>query len=207
VTSFEENSFLTSLGTRYSRLQKACRFSVLRISHFFLIAFWSHQSSKSDFLLLFIVTLNDFYIDDLNDKFSSYMCSSFSKISYSARFFNDVIQIVWFLSSSRSFDSSFDQVHDSLFQMIIFEICHTDENFSCMSTNVCEIDTQMMIVWLILIKSSFIIFWFSSSSRFSSLIFIKFIIQIFRCSFLKFRIQTKNFSCMSISSYESDTAA
>jgi hypothetical protein len=35
---------------------------------------------------------------------------------------------------------------------------------------------------------------------------IKFIIQIFRCSFLKFRIQTKNFSCMSISSYESDIA-
>jgi hypothetical protein len=46
----------------------------------------------------------------------------------------------------------FDQVHHSLFQMIVFEICHTDEKFSCMSTNVCEIDTQVMIVWLILIK-------------------------------------------------------
>jgi hypothetical protein len=101
----------------------------------------------------------------------------------------------------------FDQVHDSLFQMIVFEICHTDEKFLCMSADACEIDTQMIIVWLILIKFSFIIFWFSSSSRFSSLIFIKFIIQIFKCSFLKFRIQTKNFSCMSISSYESDTAA
>jgi hypothetical protein len=40
----------------------------------------------------------------------------------------------------------FDQVHDSLFQMIVFEICHTDEKFACMSANACEIDTQMMIV-------------------------------------------------------------
>jgi hypothetical protein len=122
-------SFYLHLFFRYSRLQKTCRFSVLRISHFFLIAFWPHQSSKSDFLLLLIVTLNDFYIDDLVDKFNSYMCSSFSKILYSARFFNDLIQIVWF----------------------------------------------------------------SSRSRFSSLIFIKFISQIFRCSFLKFRLQTKKF--------------
>jgi hypothetical protein len=150
---------------------------------------------------------NDLYIKDLNDKFSSYMCNLFSKTFYSARFFNDLIQIVWFSLSSLFLDSSFDQVHDSLFQMIVFEICHTDEKFSCMSTNACEIDTQMMIVWLILIKFSFIIFWFSSSSRLLSLIFIKFIIQIFRCNFLKFRIQRKFFSCMSISSYESNTAA
>jgi hypothetical protein len=33
-------------------------------------------------------------IDDLDDKFSSYMCNLFSKTLYSARFFNDLIQIV-----------------------------------------------------------------------------------------------------------------
>jgi hypothetical protein len=173
----------------------------------FLTAFWPHQPSKSDFLLLLIVTLNDFYIDDLDDKFSSYMCSSLSKTSYSARFFNGLIQIVWFSSSSRPLDPPFDQVHDSLSQVTVFEICHTDGKFPCMSAGACEIDIQVMIVWLIWIKSSFIIFWFLSSSRFSSLIFIKFIIQYFRCSFLKIRIQTENFSCMSISSYECDTAA
>jgi hypothetical protein len=65
--------------------------------------------------------------------------------------------IIWFKSSDfyQVHDSSihhFDQVHDSLFQMIVFEICHTDKNFSCMSTNACEIDIRMIIVWLILIK-------------------------------------------------------
>jgi hypothetical protein len=89
--------------------------------------------------------------------------------------------MIWFKSFDfhQVHDSSihhFDQVHDSLFQMIVFEICYTDEKFSCMSIDACEIDTQVMIVWLILIKFSFIIFWFLSSSRFSSLIFIKFII-------------------------------
>jgi hypothetical protein len=97
--------------------------------HFFLTAFWPHQSSKSDFCYCSPPRRNDLYIDDLDDEFSSYMCNLFLKISYSARFFNDLIQIVWF----------------------------------------------------------------SSSSRFSSLIFIKFISQIFRCSFLQFRIQMKNF--------------
>ncbi len=77
--------------------------------------------------------------------------------------------------------------------MIVFEICHTDEKFSCMSINVCEIDTQVMIVWLILIKSLFIIFWFSSSSRSSSLIFIKFIIQISDAAFWNFAYRRKIF--------------
>ncbi len=108
----------------------------------------------------------------------------------------------------------FDQVHDSLFQMTVFEIDHTDEKFSCMPADACEIDTQMMIVWLILIKSSIhhlLIFikstilksdfhhvhdpqvWFSSSSRPSSLIFTKFISQIARWPFSKFVILTKFF--------------
>jgi hypothetical protein len=68
-----------------------------------------------------------------------------------------VFSMIWF----KSFDfhqvhdfsiHHFNQVHHSLFQMIVFEICHTDEKFSCMSTDACEIDTQVIIVWLILIK-------------------------------------------------------
>jgi hypothetical protein len=84
--------------------------------------------------------------------------------------------MIWFKSSNfhQVHDFSihhFDQVHDSLFQMIVFEICHTDENFSCMSADACEIDIQMMIVWLILIK--FFVHHF--------LIFIKF--TIFKSNF------------------------
>ncbi len=77
--------------------------------------------------------------------------------------------MIWFKSSDfhQVHDFSihhFDQVHHSLFQIIVFEICHTDEKFSCMSADACEIDTQVMIVWLILIKSS--ILFDSSSSDF-----------------------------------------
>jgi hypothetical protein len=54
--------------------------------------------------------------------------------------------MIWFKSSD------FHQVHQSNCQMQLFEICNTDEKFSCMSADTCEIDTQVMIVWLILIK-------------------------------------------------------
>jgi hypothetical protein len=191
----------------YSRLQKACRFSVLGIPHFFLTAFWPHQSSKSDLLLLLIVTLNDLYIDDLNDKFSFYICNSSSKTLYSARFFNDLIQTVWFSSSSRLFDSSFWSSS---------RLAFSDDRFWNLSYR-----------WKIFLHvNKCLRNWHSSDDRMTDfdqvfvhhfLIFIKFTIfksdfhQIhhsnFRCSFLKFRIQTENFSCMSISSYESDTAA
>jgi hypothetical protein len=48
--------------------------------------------------------------------------------------------------------SDFHQVHQSNCQMQLFEILHTDEKFSCMSADACEIGIQVMIVWLILIK-------------------------------------------------------
>jgi hypothetical protein len=80
----------------YSRLQKACRFFVLRMSHFFLTAFWSHQSSKNDFCYLSLSRQKNDYINvvnDWNDEFIAYMCNSLSKISHSARFLQFSISI------------------------------------------------------------------------------------------------------------------
>ncbi len=120
----------------------------------FLAAFWPHQSSKSDFCYCLPSRWNDLYIDDLDDEYSLYMCSSPPKSSIVLDF-----SMIWFKLSDfhQVHDFSihqFNHVHDSLFQVIVFEICYTDEKFSCMSTNACEIDTQVMIVWLIFIKSS-----------------------------------------------------
>ncbi len=73
--------------------------------------FWSHfdliNHQKKIFYYCSSSRWNDFYINNLNDTFNSYMCNLFSKTFYNARFFNDLIQIIWFSSSSRLLDSSF----------------------------------------------------------------------------------------------------
>ncbi len=72
---------------------------------------------------------------------------------------------IWFLSSSRFLDSSsfdFHQVHKFSIQMQLFEIFHTDEEFSFMSADACEIEIKTWSIFHVLIK----IVWFSSSSRF-----------------------------------------
>ncbi len=105
----------------------------------------------------------------------------------------------WFSPSSRSPDSfsDFRQVHKLSIQVQPFEICHTDEEFSFMSVDVCEIDTQTY---------RFCMFW-SKSSDFHQvhkflmhhlLIFIKFTSSRFRCQFLNFLIQTGFFFHVSV---------
>jgi hypothetical protein len=92
---------------KYCRLQKPVRFSIFGPAPFFWPHFDLVNHQKVIFCYCSSSRWNDFYIDDLDDEFSSYMCSSLLKTLYSARFFNDLIQIVWFSSSSRSFDSLF----------------------------------------------------------------------------------------------------
>ncbi len=119
--------------------------------------FWPHFNltnyQKVIFCYCSLSRWNDLYIDDLDDKFNSYMCTLLSKIFYSARFFNDLIQIVWISSSSRSLDSSFwsssrlvfldDRFWNLSYKWKIFLRVKCLRNWA-----------QMMIVELILIKFS-----------------------------------------------------
>ncbi len=71
----------------------------------------------------------------------------------------------WFSSSSRFLDpssSDFHQVHKSPIQVQLFGIFHTDEEFSFMPADACEIGTKTWSIFHVLIK----IVWFSPSPRF-----------------------------------------